>query len=195
MSSASLPTTAKKNVETIASVEQELRNRRTRVEAIGDWVAGFFGSLRFLAAHGLLITVWIVLNTWLLQGARAFDPYPFPLLGVVIGVEFIFLTTFVLMNQRLQLKRQEQWSHLTLQVCLLTEQEVTKNLQMLQQICHRLGLETLGPDRESSELARRTPVTALAAEIEKAREVGEKLMEKKLKTGKDQVSTAHGEQK
>lgn len=177
MSSASLPTTAKKNVEDIALVEQQLHGRRTGAEKIGNWVARFFGSLWFVAAHGVLFVVWIVLNAWVLQGGAAFDPYPFPFLGLVVAIEFIFLTTFVLMNQGLQSKRQEQWSHLTLQICLLAEQEVTKNLQMLQLICQRWGLERSGADQDSSDLARTTPVPELAAEIDKAREGGKKSME------------------
>jgi uncharacterized membrane protein len=169
MSPAPLPTTAKKNVEAIALVEQQLHGRRTRAERIGSRVARFFGSLWFVAAHGVLFTVWIVLNSTALPGVAPFDPYPFPFLGVVVAIEFIVLTTFVLMNQNLQSKRQEHWGHLTLQVCLLAEQEVTKNLRMLQLISRHVGLEEPGADQESNDMARTTPVTALAAEIDQTR--------------------------
>ena len=102
---------------------------------------------------------------------EAFDPYPFPLLSLVVGIEFILLTTFVLMNQNLQSRRQEKWGHLTLQISLLTEQEVTKNMQMLHKICGRLGLEDeSGADLESKDMARTTPLAELVQEIEKARE-------------------------
>ncbi len=177
MSSAPLSDSAKKNVEAIAQVEQQLLGRRSRVEKIADWIAKFFGSLWFIAAHAVFFTVWIALNVGVLPGVVAFDLYPFPFLGFIVGIEFIFLTTFVLMNQNLQSKRQEQWGHLTLQVALLTEQEVTKNMQMLHMICQKLGLEKAGADQESKDLAQTTPVTALVEEIEKAREVGEALVE------------------
>ena len=173
MSSAPLPTTARKNVEAIAQVEQQLLEWRSRVERAGDRIARFFGSLWFIAAHAALLAGWVALNARLLPGVGAFDPYPFPFLGLVVGVEFIFLTTFVLMNQNLQSRRQEQWGHLTLQLVLLTEQEVTKTLQMLHLLCQERGLEKPGADQESKDLARTTPVTALVEEIEKAREVGE----------------------
>ena len=175
--SAPLSSSAKKNIEAIALVEQQLHERRSRVEKIGNWIAGFFGSLWFITAHAVFFAFWIVLNVRLLPGVEPFDPYPFPFLGFIVGVEFIFLTTFVLMNQNLQSKRQEQWGHLTLQVALLTEQEVTKNMQMLHLICQELGLEKPTADHEVKELAQTTPVTALVEEIEKAREVGEKLVE------------------
>ena len=177
MSSAPLSSTAKKNVEAIAQVEQQLHGRRTRVEKIGDRIARFFGSLWFIAAHVVVLAAWIVLNVWAVPGVGAFDPYPFPFLGLVVGVEFIFLTTFVLMNQNLQSRRQEKWEHLTLQVALLTEQEVTKNMQMLHLICRELGLEKPSADQESQDLAQMTPVMALVDEIEKARESGEALVE------------------
>ena len=172
MSSAPLPTTAKKNVETIAQIEQQLHGRRSWTERSGYWVARFFGSLWFIAAHVVFLAVWIVLNIRALPVIAAFDPYPFPFLGFVVGVEFIFLTTFVLMNQRLQSKRQEQWGHFTLQVSLLAEQEITKSLQVLDVICQHLGLEQPVADQESDDLAQTTPVTALVEEIAKTKETG-----------------------
>jgi uncharacterized membrane protein len=181
MSTDPLPTTAKKNIEDIAQVEHQLHERRSRVERIGDRIARFFGSLWFIAAHVLFFAVWIVLNVRILPGVVAYDPYPFPFLGFIVGCEFIFLTTFVLINQNLQSRRQEKWGHLTLQVALLTEQEVTKTLQMLHMISQELGLEKVVADQESKDLAQTTPVTVLVEEIEKAREVGQTLVEEVVK--------------
>ncbi len=190
MSSNPLSDTAKKNVEAIAQVEQQLHGRRSQVEKIGDWIARFFGSLWFIAAHAAFFGGWIVLNVQVLPGVRAFDPYPFPFLGFIVGIEFIFLTTFVLINQNVQSKRQEQWGHLTLQIALLTEQEVTKTLQMLHLICQELGLEKPSTDQESKDLAQTTQVTALVEEIEKAREVEEAFVKEVVKvreTGKQLI--------
>ncbi|HUP79758.1 MAG TPA: DUF1003 domain-containing protein [Pirellula sp.] len=177
MPSSSLSASAKKNVEAIAQLEQQLHGRRSRVEKIGEQIARYFGSLWFIAAHAVFFTAWIVANARVVPGVDAFDPYPFPFLGFVIGIEFIFLTSFVLMNQNLQSKRQEHWGHLTLQVALLTEQEVTKSMQMLHLICQNLGLEKPSTDEESNDLAQPTPLTELVEEIEKAREVGDTVAE------------------
>jgi len=177
MSSPPLSTTAKKSIDAIALVEQQLHGRRSRVEKIGEWITQFFGSLWFIVAHIVFIAVWIGLNVQVPHNVSAFDPYPFPFLGLVVGIEFIFLTTFVLMNQNLQSKRQEHWGHLNLQVCLLAEQEITKNMQMLHLICQHLKLQTPAADQEVKDMAKPTPVTALVEEIEKAREVGETLVE------------------
>ncbi len=171
MSTAPLSNTAKKNIEAIAHVEQELHGRRSRVEKIGDWIARFFGSLWFIAAHVVFLVVWMLLNVGMLHGVPAFDPYPFPFLGLVVGIEFIFLTTFVLMNQRLQSKRQDHWGHLNLQICLLTEQEVTKTMQMLHVITQHLGLQKATADQEVKDMTQATPLTVLLDEIEKSRDV------------------------
>ncbi len=177
MSTTPLSSTAKRNIEAIAQVEQELHGRRSRVEKTGDWIASFFGSLWFITAHVVFLTVWIVLNVQSPRDLPAFDPYPFPFLGVVVGIEFIFLTTFVLMNQNLQSRRQEHWGHLTLQICLLSEQEITRNMQMLQSICTNMGLQKSTADQELRDMSQTTQVTALVEEIERAREAGETLFE------------------
>ena len=68
------------------------------------------------------------------------------------------------------MRRAEQWSHLHLQLSMLAEQEGTKNLQMLHLICQKLELESPMGDEEASELSQNTEITALANEIEQARE-------------------------
>src|SRR5262249_22147962 len=75
-----LPPTAKKNVEAIAQVEQQLLGRRSRAERIADGVARFFGSPRFVLAHALGFAGWAVLNTGVVPGVQPFDPYPFAFL-------------------------------------------------------------------------------------------------------------------
>ena len=54
-----LSPTAKKNVETIAQVEQQLVGRRTRRERIGEAIARFFGTLRFIFAHAVLFNLHV----------------------------------------------------------------------------------------------------------------------------------------
>ena len=112
-----------------------------------------------------------ILNLGLFPGVQPFDPYPFPFLGLIVGIEFIFLTTFVLMNQNLQSRREAQWAHLNLQLAMLAEHEVTKNMQMLHLICKHLGLEEPTGDHELKELTQATPVTTLVEEI--AEKLGE----------------------
>jgi uncharacterized membrane protein len=161
---------AKRNIEEIVRLEQQLVARQSRTERWGRGVASFFGSFRFVVAQFLFIVTWITVNTERPDGLGPFDPYPFPFLSLIVGMEFIFLTTFVLINQKHEMRRTEQWSHLHLQLSMLTEQEVTTNLKMLQTICQTLKVEMSTRDPEVSELSQNTEIAALAGEIEKARD-------------------------
>jgi len=190
----SLSSTAKRNIETITQIEQALLRNRNLAERMGERVARFFGSLLFIAAHIFFITFWILINSGGIAKIRPFDPFPFSFLSLIVGIEFIFLTTFVLLNQKYQIRREEQWSHLHLQLSMLTEQEVTRSMQMLTAISKKLGIQGASSDSELSEMTKPTSVTAFVGEIEKSRESGlaagetipaiEKQTSKESKSGK-----------
>ena len=167
----SVVATAKRNVETIAQLEQQLVAHQSRTERWGGGIAGFFGSARFIVVQVVFVAAWIVLNTAKTAWIRPFDPYPFAFLSLIVGIEFIFLTTFVLINQKHQMRRTEQWSHLHLQLSMLTEQEVTKSIKMLHEMSQKLDLKMPTRDEEEvSELSQNTEITALVDEIERARD-------------------------
>ena len=172
-SDPTLSSTAKKNIETIAEVEQHLLRQRSWMERAGAAISRFFGSPHFIFAHIIFIAVWILWNAEVIAGFQPFDPYPFGLLALLVGIEFIFLTTFVLMNQQYQISHAEQWAHLDLQLTMLTEQEVTKNMQMLQTICQHLRLKKSAQDQEVKELTQATAVPALVDEMFKILELGQ----------------------
>jgi uncharacterized membrane protein len=161
--------TAKKNIATVAQLEQELLRQRSRIDRVSDAVTRFVGSIKFVVAHVIWFSGWLLINTGRVGGVRPFDPYPFNFLGLMVGLEAIFLSTFVLMSQNRQRRHTEHWDHLELQISLLSEQEMTKMLQMLQTICDALGLEKTTRDRELKEMVRHTPVEVLAQELERAR--------------------------
>lgn len=188
----SLPSSAKRNIETIAQVEQALLRKRSWDERLGQGVAHFFGSLRFIAAHICFITFWILINTGWMARIAPFDPFPFSFLSLIVGIEFIFLTTFVLLNQKHQIRREEQWSHLHLQLVMLTEQEVTRNVQMLSAISVKLGIHGAATDVELTEMAKPTSVMAFVGEIEKSRDSGLSADETVLKMEKDAANQTQG---
>jgi uncharacterized membrane protein len=121
-----LSPTAKRNLATIADIEQQLLQRRPLLERLGETIAHFFGRVSLIAAHTALIGMWVLWNVSRLHSALPFDPYPFSLLSLGMVVEFILLTTFVLMYQKHQSLRNEDWAHLQLQLSMLIEQEGTK---------------------------------------------------------------------
>ena len=139
--------------------------KQSSLERLGRAVAGFFGSVRFILAHAFLLLDWFLLNTGVIHRFHPFDPYPFPFLSLIVGIEFILLTTFVLMNQKYEMRCAEQWAHLHIQLSMLTEQEVTKNMQMLSMICHKMEIQTPTQDAELRELIQPTSVTAFVGHL------------------------------
>ena len=65
---------------------------------IADVITSFSGRMVFAYVHIVWFGVWILLNTGRF-GLRAFDPFPYGLLTMVVSLEAIFLSTFVLISQ------------------------------------------------------------------------------------------------
>jgi uncharacterized membrane protein len=93
------------------------------------------------------------------------DPFPFPLLTLVLSIEAIFLSIFILMSQNRAAKVSDKRSHLDLQLNLLAEQENTKMLLMLEQIGRAVGAEVdAGADVQA--LAEATEPEVLSDQID-----------------------------
>jgi uncharacterized membrane protein len=166
-----------KNIERIMQLEEEFLRRRSRVDRLSDAISRFAGSIFFVAAHVVLFAAWIAINVRMVPGLGPFDRYPFNFLNLAVALEAIFLSTFVLMSQNRQNHRADHWAHLHLQIGLLAEQETTKILQMLQEICNSLGLTKAVRDKELGEMVGETAIDVLAQELaqklEKIRQQGE----------------------
>jgi uncharacterized membrane protein len=154
------------HIDSIAKQETEFIEQRTLAERAGDAVAGFAGSLVFVMIHALLVLGWILVNTRGFQGMRPFDPYPFSLLGLMVAVEAVVLSSFILMRQNRMTKRAERRDHLNLQIDLIAEKEVTKLLQMVRALCAHLGLHQIAEDEELKELTKATSVETLTQRID-----------------------------
>src|SRR6185295_9055425 len=131
-----IPETVQRNIDSIAELEQEFSRQRSTVACLSDRVAAIAASPFFILGHLTWFAGWVVLNTFRLPGIEHFDPYPFGFLGLCISSEAALLSMFVLMSQQRQARQAEQWAHAGLQVGMLSEQETTKMLQMLQSISH-----------------------------------------------------------
>lgn len=159
------PRTAIRNVEDVARLEAAAARRRSLSDRIADRVAGFAGTVAFVLLHVALFAGWAMANAGLVPGLPAFDPYPFQLLTMLVSMEAVLISTFVLISQNRMSARAEERSHLDLQLSLLAEQEVTKVIQMLERISARLGIEREVVDEEAKEFGEVTAVGALAREL------------------------------
>ncbi|MEV5960036.1 DUF1003 domain-containing protein [Streptomyces sp. NPDC051987] len=75
---------------------------RTSQDRVADAITAFAGTMGFVYVHALWFAVWIALNLRLFGAAAVFDPYPFGLLTMIVSLEAIFLSTFVMVSQNRQ---------------------------------------------------------------------------------------------
>jgi uncharacterized membrane protein len=161
INSSATPPSAQANINAIVALEERALKHRSFADRLSDVIANFVGSVTFVALHLAWFGVWVGLNV----GLWKFDPYPFALLCMLVSLEGVLLSTFVLIKQNRMSQRADQRSHLDLQINLLAEKEVTKLLQMQRLICRQLGIKEADSDREIAELSDVTAVENLAEEL------------------------------
>jgi len=107
-------------------INEDIQDKRTRVLKIADWISEFSGSLPFLFIHLALFFIWIVLNAGPLSRTPIgnFDPFPFGLLTMVVSLEAIILSVFVLLSQNRQVARDRVRNDIEYQVNLKAELEI-----------------------------------------------------------------------
>ena len=154
------------NIEAIAQLEQDAFGRRTPTERVSDAMTKLVGNLGFLVAHLIVISGWSLLNLHVIPGLKPFDPFPFGILALVVSSESVFLTIFVLISQSRMARQSERRSHLDLQVGMLSEQELTTILQMLQKLCQHVGVNVDSSKQEIQSFSKTTDVHELATELE-----------------------------
>ena len=73
-------------------LEQRARRAEDVQLRIADWITGFAGSMNFVYLHVALFTVWMLL----------IESKPWPTLTLIVSLEAIFLSTFVMIGQNRQ---------------------------------------------------------------------------------------------
>jgi uncharacterized membrane protein len=135
-----LASVLEKNIRTVIAQRERLARRRSLQDVLADLITDFSGHMLFVYLHVLWFAGWIAWNLGSF-GAKAFDPYPFGLLTMIVSLEAIFLSTFVLISQNRISEEADRRSNLHLQIGLLSEHEITRALQMLEQIQAKIGIE------------------------------------------------------
>ena len=111
------------------NVNEEMPLPSTPLQKIADWIAWFSGSMQFLLLNLIWFGTWIALNTLILPvdpatGQRGFDPFPFGLLTMIVSLEAIFLSCFVLISQNRQTEKDRVRSDIEYEVNIKAELEV-----------------------------------------------------------------------
>ncbi|MGO9713894.1 MAG: DUF1003 domain-containing protein [Polyangiaceae bacterium] len=108
------------------NINDEEEDHRTRVMKVADWISEFSGSIPFLLIHVVIFAIWIILNVQPLAGSRigGFDPFPFGLLTMVVSLEAIILSVFVILSQNRQVARDRFRNDIEYSVNLKAELEI-----------------------------------------------------------------------
>lgn len=130
----------RKNTAAIVDMQRKIAEARSVGGRISDAITDFTGSMAFVFIHVIWFGLWVLLNVGLIHipYVSEFDPFPFGLLTMLVSLEAIFLSTFVLISQNRLAAASEKRAELDLQVNLLAEQKATKVLEMLDQITEQL---------------------------------------------------------
>jgi len=106
------------------NINLEMQVRSTALEKMADVIAEFSGSITFLFLNAGWFFVWIVWN--LIPQVPHFDPYPFGFLTMVVSLEAIFLSIFVLVSQNRQTEKDRLRADSEYEVNLKAELEITQ---------------------------------------------------------------------
>jgi uncharacterized membrane protein len=130
-----------RNIEAILKLEKEGQCELSHVHRLFHRVGGFVGTIYFSVFQCISMLLWIGLNVGPKHLRQTFDPYPFPLLSLVLALEAVFLTSFVLVRQAAIDKQSERRNHLDLQINMLAEEEATAILKLLRLIAERMDID------------------------------------------------------
>jgi CRP/FNR family cyclic AMP-dependent transcriptional regulator len=115
------------------NVNEATDDQRGVVDRCADWIADFSGSIPFLAIHVVIFAVWIGLNMALDEKHR-FDAFPFGLLTMVVSLEAIILSVFVLLSQNRQIEKDRVRGEIEYDVNLKAELEIMQLHEKLDQL-------------------------------------------------------------
>jgi uncharacterized membrane protein len=121
-------------------VAEEFAAARHWFEVVAENVAGFVGRPHFVAVHALWFGLWVLLNTGVatVMLVRRFDEYPFNLLGILLAMEAVFLTGFLLISQNRQDRYAAKQAELDYEVNIRTYRRLEEVERLLREALGRL---------------------------------------------------------
>lgn len=152
--------------EKIESFRKKLDEKRTLVDRMADEINETFGSVMFFVWNLIFFAIWIVLNIHIIPGVNPFDPYPFGLLTMIVSLEAIFLSVFVLISQNRQARIADLREEIDFQINLISEKEITKLIQMLAILMKHQGIQIEG-DEELEKMMQVIDTSHIQKQLEK----------------------------
>jgi uncharacterized membrane protein len=145
-----------KTIDDILKLES---HERTLSERIAERIATFTGSILFVWLHVGWFALWIAFNIpWL--GFQPIDPFPFTLLTMIVSLEAIFLSAFILMSENRQGRLADRRARVNLQVDMIAEREITKLMKLVADIHTHLKIQQPA-DLELDDMQKATNIEHL----------------------------------
>jgi uncharacterized membrane protein len=112
------------------NVNEMEEEQMTRADRVADHIAALGGSWRFIGILGVLLVIWVILNSWIMSNG-GFDIYPYNLLGLLLGIIAGVQAPIIMMSQNRQGEKERLRDDMDFQVNLKNELAITEILRRL----------------------------------------------------------------
>ncbi len=162
---------SKENLQLLATFSEREEAAISGMQLAIERVSAFFGSPWYFVSSVLFMLAWALINTWgKRHGWPHADEPPFFWLQGMVGANALLLTVAVLIRQSRMARLAEHRAHLDLQINLLTEQKVTKILQVVDELHRELIALRRHPDTQMEEMTKPADAHALLHAIKQQHE-------------------------
>lgn len=127
--------------ERLQTLKAQADQKRTIPERLADGLVSIFGSFVFSFLHLVWFSVWIITNLGWIPGIEPYDPFPFGLLTMIVSLEAIFLSIFVLISQNRAQKIADLREEINLHITTQSEHEITETLRIVDTIAQHLKIK------------------------------------------------------
>ncbi len=125
-------------------VLEELSAQKSWIEKLAYRVSVLVSTPHIITLHEFWFTVWILANEGYLGRIQHFDEYPYGLLGIVLAIEAILITGFLLISQNYQYDYSEKRAELDYEINIRTYRkliELEKQLAALQALQNKENIQ------------------------------------------------------
>ena len=165
------PDQVAENIDAILDFYRREEARISASQRALERVGRVLGRPAFLSMTLVFVASWIAAQVF---GLLGFDPPPFFWLQGLLGLSALLIATVILITQNRQSSIEAMHAHLDLQVNLLTEQKVSKLIELLEEL--RRDLPMVRDRRDEAAEALQEPVDAHGVlRVLDEKGVGEKL--------------------
>ena len=119
---------------------QYIRQLRDAEDKLSDGITKFAGNIKFVYFHAAWFGFWIAAGLGAFGPEYEFDRFPFGLLTMIVSLEAIFLSTFVMISQNRAAEKSEIRSQLDYETDLQAEREIAIIMRTLARLAEKQGV-------------------------------------------------------